>query len=105
MEVLDEEVLRVCFTEAVEIDEEVVPGCFLDVAAFEGFEGEVGGAPGEGRDEVRGVGEDVEGGADVLAGVVVGEDGCGVVGGFLAGEDGARGFEKLREGEGWVSTV
>lgn len=73
MEVLDEEVLRVRFAQAVKVDEEVVPRCLLHVAAFEGFECEEGGAPGEGGDEVSGGagGEDVEGGADVLPGVEV----------------------------------
>ena len=74
------------------------------VAALEGFEGEEGGAPGEGGDEVGGVGKYVEGGADVLAGVEVGEDCGGVVGGFLAGQDGAGGFEEL-EGRRVVSCL
>jgi len=85
VEVLDKEVLAVRFTEAVEIDEEVVPGFLLLVAALEGLEGEEGSAPGEGGDEVGGGGrgEDVEGAADVGAGVEVGENGGGVVCGLF----------------------
>lgn len=65
------------------------------VAALARFEGQVGGAPREGVDELAVVAEDVEGGADVLALVVLGEDAGGVVGGLFAREDGARGFEEL----------
>lgn len=95
VEVFDDEVLRLGGAETPEVDEEAVPGLVVFVAVFERFEGEEGGAPGEGGDEV-GVGpQDVEGGAHVPAGEEGVEDLGGVVGGGGAGEDGAGGFEEL----------
>lgn len=52
VEVLGNEVLGVGFGEAVEVDEEVVPGLLLVVAVLEGFEGEERRAPREGCDDV-----------------------------------------------------
>lgn len=103
VEVADDEVLGVGGAETPEVDEEAVPGLAVGVAVFEGFEGEEGGAPGEGGDEVGVAAEDVEGGADVAAGEEGVEDAGGVVGRGGAGEDGARGFEELGRGMsgGW----
>lgn len=97
VEVFDHEVLRLGGAEAPEIDEEAVPRLLVFVAVFERFEGEEGGAPGEGGDEVGVGAEDVEGGAHVAAREEGVEDAGGVVGGGGAGEDGAGGFEEL----GW----
>lgn len=80
VEVLDDEILRVCGAEAPEIDEEAVPGVFVFVTVPQGFEGEESGTPGESGDDVGVGAEDVEGGAHVLAGQEGAEDsGCVVV--------------------------
>jgi hypothetical protein len=96
--VLDDHPLRMCFGEAVEIDEQIVPSLLLLVAVLGGFEGEEGDAPGEGGDEVGVGADDVEGAADVATGLEVGQDGGGVVGGLFVVEDGAGGFEELWDG-------
>lgn len=63
---------------------------------LEGFEGQVGGAPGEGVDDLGVRAEDIEGGAHVLATEEVFQNaGCVIVRG-VALEDGTGGFEELR---------
>jgi hypothetical protein len=93
--VLDDHPLGVRFGEAVEVDEQVVPRLLLDVAVLVRFECEEGYAPCEGVNEVLVGSDDVEGAADLTAGLELGQDlGC-VVGGTLAVEDGAGGLEKV----------
>jgi hypothetical protein len=96
--VLDDHPLPVGLGQAVEVDEQVVPGFLLLVAVLAGLEGEEGDAPGEGGDEVFVAADDVEGAADGAAGVEVGEDACGVVCGGFVVEDGAGGFKELEGG-------
>ena len=38
--------------ETIEVDEKRVPGLMVFIAVFERFEGQEGGAPGEGGDEI-----------------------------------------------------
>ena len=59
------------------------------------FEGEERYTPCEGGDKIFIGADDVEGAADVAAGVEVGEDSGGVVGRLFVVEDRASGFEKL----------
>ena len=73
--------------EAVEVDQQAVPGALLLVAVAEGLEGEEGRAPGKGAHEVGVAAEHVKGGTLVLAGEEVGEDLHGVVVGLVAFED------------------
>ena len=51
--------------EAPEVDEEAVPRVFLFIAMLERFEGEKGGAPSEGSNDVFIAIEDVKGGTHV----------------------------------------
>lgn len=95
VEVLDDEVLRVCGGQAPEVDEERVPRLLLDVAVLEGLKGEVRCAPREGGDDVAVVGEDVKGAALVLCVQEGAEDLGRVVGGCLALEHGARRLEEV----------
>jgi hypothetical protein len=93
------------FGQAVEVDEEVVPGFLLLVAVLGGFESEEGDAPCEGGDEIFVGADDVKGAANRATGVEVCEDGGCVVCGLFVVEDGARGFEELgrlvRYSGGW----
>lgn len=103
--VLDDHPLGVGLGQAVEVDEQVVPGLLLLVAVLAGFKGQEGDAPGEGGDEVGVGADDVEGAADVAPVLEVGEDEGGVVGGLFVVEDGARGFEELGGGLAGVGDV
>ena len=95
VEVLDDEVLRVCRGEAPEVDEERVPRLLLDVAVLESLEGEVRCAPREGGDDVPIVGEDIEGAALVLCVQEGAEDLGGVVDRCLTLEYGACRLEEV----------
>jgi hypothetical protein len=77
--VLDDEVLRVGGAEAPEVDEERVPGLTVLVPVPEGFEGEEGGAPDEGSNQIRVRVQHVEGSAHVLPREEVAQDAQGVV--------------------------
>lgn len=96
VEVLDDEVLRVRGAETPEVYKKAVPGILFLVAVFEGFEGEEGGAPGEGGNDIFVPPEDIKGGTHVTAGEEGSQDVGRIVLGSLAFEDGASGFEQLR---------
>ena len=95
VEVPDHDVLREGGGETPEVDEEAVPRALLDVALLEGFEGEVSRAPGEGRDNVAVVAEDVKRGTLFTAGEVSLENARRVVSGAFSGEYGTGGFKEL----------
>jgi len=99
VEVLDDHVLRVGARQAVEVDQQVVPGFLLLVAVLEGFKGQEGAAPGEGRYEVLIFAEDVEGGADVGLVEEVLEDEGGVVAWLVSLENRASRFEELADSQ------
>lgn len=82
-------------TQAIKVNEKVVPGFLLLVAVLARFESEERDAPCEGGDEVFVAADDIEGAADVAAGMEVAEDVCGIVGGLFVVEDAAGGFEEL----------
>lgn len=99
VEVLDDHVLGVRLGSAVEVGEHVVPARLELVTLLLHLKGEVGGAPGEGSDDVGVRGEDVEGGTSLGAGEVLSQDGGGLVLSRLAGTDGAGRLEELL----WIS--
>lgn len=93
--VLDDHPLGVSLGQAVEVNEEVVPGLLLRVTVLGCLEGKERHAPCEGIDEVLVRSDDVEGTADLAARLELGEDlGC-VVGGALALEDRASRLEQV----------
>lgn len=47
VEILNNKVLRVCLREAVEVNEEVVPGLLEVIAVLKSLKGEEGSTPGE----------------------------------------------------------
>ena len=93
--VLYDHVLCVGLAEAVEVDEQIVPGLLLLVAVLAGFEGEERYAPSKGIDEVVVVANNVECAANVATCMELRKDLSGVVRWLFALEYGTGGLEHL----------
>jgi len=95
--VLYDHVLRVGFAEAVEVDEQIVPGLLLLIAVLAGFEGKERYAPSEGVDEIVVVANNVECTANVAACMELRKDLSCVVRRLFSLEYGTGGLEHLQQ--------
>lgn len=81
--------------EAVEVDEERVPGLLLLVTVLQGLECEESASPGKCSNNIFVLAKDVKSSAHVGLAKEILEDVSGVVGGFSALEHAASGLEEL----------